>query len=427
MNEEEKAALDKFAAKIETMEKTIAELKAKPDGDEKNKEQITKMETLCEQLKTGFDDLTKGVAELKKAQDELAALQAKSDKNKPTVSYRTLDEAIAAGVESVKAEIAEAVKKAGKGMAPINFEIEVNKLPITMSNEAGIGSNTSESAVILTDNTGQISTIRRRALTYRANVSVGSMTGDRALWIVELDEQGAPTFIGEGDSKAQASVRYEERNKNVKKVAVYGKVTMELMADTPQLISYIKNNLMRRLDIKEEDGLFNGDDTGDNLAGLYEFDTAFTGGGLASQVETPNEFDVLEALALQVEEAFGIANAVFVHPSTWAKMKVIKDTTGRPVWKDYVTIGGGMEVSGMKIIKTTAVTAGNFIGGDLSVVNVLDRESIGITIGLDGNDFTNNKKTMLCEKRMVQYVSENDTPLIVSGDFTTAKALIATA
>ena len=60
------------------------------------------------------------------------------------------------------------------------------------------------------------------------------------------------------------------------------------------------------------------------------------------------------------------------------------------------------------------------MGGDTSVVNLLYRDELGITIGLDGNDFTNNKKTMLIEKRMVQFVSANDTPVIVDGEFAAA-------
>jgi hypothetical protein len=81
----------------------------------------------------------------------------------------------------------------------------------------------------------------------------------------------------------------------------------------------------------------------------------------------------------------------------------------------------------MKVISTTAVTAGEFIGGDTSVANVLFREGLSIQIGMDGNDFTNNKKTILVEQRLVQFVSANDTPVLVKGVFATAKAALETA
>jgi hypothetical protein len=56
----------------------------------------------------------------------------------------------------------------------------------------------------------------------------------------------------------------------------------------------------------------------------------------------------------------------------------------------------------------------------LSVVNLLEREGLTVQIGLNGNDFIENKKTMLLERRMVQFVSANDTPVIVKGKFSTA-------
>ena len=85
----------------------------------------------------------------------------------------------------------------------------------------------------------------------------------------------------------------------------------------------------------------------------------------------------------------------------------------------------GLEVSGMRVIPTTAVTGENFIGGDMSVLHVLVREELGIQIGLDGNDFTNNKKTMLLEKRIVQFASANDVGCLIKGEFDVAKAALA--
>jgi hypothetical protein len=79
----------------------------------------------------------------------------------------------------------------------------------------------------------------------------------------------------------------------------------------------------------------------------------------------------------------------------------------------------------MRVIPTTAVTGEDFIGGDLSVLNVLIREELGIQIGLDGNDFINNKKTMLLEKRVVQFASANDTGCLIKGQFDVAKAALA--
>lgn len=328
--------------------------------------------------------------------------------------FKTLKEALTAAFseKATKEAIEEIVKNGGEQKAPLRITV---KTVGAMSVESTIGAGSTQ--VSITENTGIISPIRKRELNYLAQVSVGSIGTNRAMWIEETDEEGTPIMLGEGDSKTQLDVQYIEQTMTVKKIAVYGKVTTELMADIPQLISYINNNLMKRMDIVLENNLISGAGTGDNLKGAITYATAFSAGALAASIVDANELDVMEAVALQVKLAFGNPNAIMVHPSTVAKIKLIKDDTGRPVWKDYVTISGDLVISGMKVVESTAITAGDYVGGDMTVLNVLKREELGIQIGLDGNDFTQNKKTMLIEKRLVQFCSANDTPCLVTGTF----------
>ncbi len=360
------------------------------------------------------------IAILSKQNDDMAA-QLKAGTKELAEEYTSLEKALKAALKASHDKITAIVKANGKQSEPLTIEVGT-KAAVDMSVENTIGAGATQYTI--TQNTGIISTIRQREEVYLRVVSAGSIGSARALWIEETDQQGTPIFIGEGDPKTQLSVKYVEQLAPVRKIAVYGKVTTELMEDTPQLMSYIQNNLVKRLSIATEDALFNGDGTGDNIKGVIPYATAFDAAEMAATVQDANEFDVLEAVALQVEKAYGKPNAVFVHPSTWRRMKTIKDDNNRPLWKEYVEPNGDIVYDGMRIIRTTAITAGNFVAGDFSVVNVLYRSGITVQIGLDGNDFTNNKKTILVEQRLVQFVSANDTPVLVKGDFTSAKAAL---
>jgi HK97 family phage major capsid protein len=367
-----------------------------------SKEDLEAIKKMCEEVGLAV----KGLSETPRGTND-----------KPVTLRQALTKAFEA--KDVKEEIAKIVASGGRQQGRLEITV---KEAITMGVQNTIGAGDTQHSI--TENTGIISTIRRRETSYLANVSVGSISTDRAFWMEEKDEQGTPIMLGEGDSKTQLSVRYEEAEMRVRKIAVYGKVTTEMLADLPQLISYIENNLMRRMDIVVENQLFSGDNTGNNLKGLLSYATAFDGGGL-SGVDVANEYDVIEALALQVSLAFGSANAIFVHPRDFASMKLLKDTAGNYIYPRWAT-ADGLSVAGVRVIPTTAITAGTFVGGDLSVVNVLNRDSLSLTVGLDGNDFTQNKKTMLCERRLVQFVSANDTALIVKGNWTGAKSDIST-
>lgn len=332
-------------------------------------------------------------------------------------SFTTIKEALLDAFETKRAELDQAIN--GRQSAPINIEL---KAAVSMQVDNTIGAGSSFNSI--TQFTGVISPIRQRELRYLANVSVGQTTGNQVYWIEEKDEQGTPIMLGEGDTKTQLSVRYEEATMSVKKIAVYGKVTTEMMADLPQLISYIENNLMKRMDIVVENQLLTGNGLGDNLKGAKTYATAFTGGSSALKIDNANEYDVLSALSLQCQEANGMPNAVFVHPQTLTLMKTLKSTLDGqylyPRWAD----ADGLLIDGLRVIPSLAVTVDEFIGGDLSVLNVLFREELALQIGLDGNDFINNKKTMLVEKRLAQYVSANDTAVLIKGTFATAKPLI---
>lgn len=408
MTEQEKNANDALIAKLKSeVESLIAE-----KGFVKNNE--------IESLKSQLEGLTKK-DEIESIRKEVIRLaeELKSASEVKKANKVSFNEALKAAIDEKAEEIKSILANGGKQNAPLVFEV---KSAVDMSTVNTIGAGTTQ--VSLTEDTGIISPIRKRAEKYLANVSVGSISGNRAMWIEETDEQGNPIFIAEGSGKTKLSVLYVEKTAQVKKIAVYGKVTTEMLADLPQLISYIQNNLVKRLGVKVEDQLLTGDNLGDNLNGLETVASAFAAGAAANTIAYANEWDVLNAVATQVEIANGIPNVVFVHPRTLQAMKAAKDQDGSPLWKKYQDGNGEIIVSGMRVVSTTAITEGNFVGGDGSVANVLFREELNVQIGLDGNDFINNKKTILVESRLTQFVSANDVPVVVKGDFATAKAAL---
>ena len=349
-------------------------------------------------------------------------------------------------VKSWEEEVAEQYAKSAPEMlknaenrtpqsSPIVFALKSS--PYSQTKAVTIGLDTTVEAVgsasqyTITENTGIISAIRQRVLAYLNNVAVGSIAKEYALWMEEVDESGTPIFIGEGDAKTAVSVRYEERNKKAKKIAVSAKVTMELMEDLPQLISYIQTNMMKRVDTVTENQLFNGNDTGDNLAGLVPYATAFTGGDMASTLDplTVNDWDVILGIISQVKKANGVANAVFIANGKLDAMRAAKTTDGQYIRPEGVLIDAQGQITawGIRLIGTNALPSNgsvDFVGGDLTAVNVRFRKGMSVQIGESGDDFINNLKTILVEQRLVQFVSANDTPVIVKGTFAAAKLLL---
>jgi hypothetical protein len=366
--------------------------------------------------KTDVEAIKASIEELKSANDVTAikeAISAIETKiaalNEPAQTaktFKSFGEALNAALDANKDAIIESIDKRG---ASVNMVI---KDVVTVGENNTLFGGASASHYLLTAFTGVISKVRSRVSRYLGLVSVGTINNRVAMWVEEYDEQGTPIFIAEGATKTPVSVLYKEKEAKVQKIAVTTKVTMEMLRDLPQLASYIQSNLLRRIEVATITELFAGNGT--MLNGLFAYATAFTGGGLTTP--TPSYADVFRALALQVELAFGTATAVFVNPEILAAMDVEKSVDGIYLLPPFKS-ADGREVAGMELIPDVALvgSAYDFVGGDLSVVNVRFREGLTIEIGEDGNDFSKNLKTIRAEQHLVQFVSANDTQVLVKG------------
>tara|TARA_R110000772_G_scaffold145504_1_gene255486 strand:+ start:28960 stop:30255 length:1296 start_codon:yes stop_codon:yes gene_type:complete len=407
-------------------------LKSKAENAEAiAKKALDKAVEIVKQMTEGSEDQKKELDALRKDFNEMSAnIAAKKMESKKT--NKSWEEEF---VEQYKA-MEPKIKAMSQIRARQNEDLvfELNSTPmgvkaVTIGLDTTVEAVGSESQYTVTENTGIISVIRQRVLTYLQNVSTGAISKEYALWMEEVDEVGTPIFIGEGDAKTAISVRYEERNKKAKKIAVSAKVTMEFMEDLPQLMSYVQTNMMKRVDTVTENQLFNGNDTGDNLAGLVPYATAFTGGELAGTVVDANNWDVILGIISQVKAANGFVNAIFISNGYKDSLLATKASDGHyllPAGVTY-TAQGGLSAWGVSLIGTNALPSNgsvDFVGGDLSAVNVRFRKGMTISIGESGDDFINNLKTILVEQRLVQFVSANDTPVLVKGTFTAATALL---
>jgi HK97 family phage major capsid protein len=158
------------------------------------------------------------------------------------------------------------------------------------------------------------------------------------------------------------------------------------------------------------------------LRGLTEYASAYTGGSLAGTLDATkaNIWDAILGLITQVKEANGLVNGIFVTSGAYAQLLAEKDEDGRYIYPPGVVVDaqGVLRAWGVPLIETNADLDGNdFIGGDLSVVNVRFRQGMRLQIGMEGSDFIDNVKTILLEQRLVQFVSANDTPVLVQGNF----------
>lgn len=417
---------------IDAVKAVIAEageaLKAKAaNAETKANEAFEKAESL---LKSFSGVVTKeDAAEMQKQLDKLDIAMQKNavDKEVHNEDFKT---AFIKAYEPVRAEIERLKSDPNARLkAPLVFEIS-EKAVGTITLASTIDNASSASQVTISEFTGVVSPIRQRLLVYLSNASVGAIGTQYAVWVEEYDQEGTPVMIGEGTEKTQIDVQYKEQRAKVEKIGVHMKVSMEMLEDASYLASYIQSNGVKRVETVIENQLFTGTGTSPQLSGLVSNSTTFTGASMAGSVEAASNWDVIHGIIAQVHAANGSASGVFVETGAYHVMLSVKDSTNQYILPAGVTFNsqGGINAWGVQIIPTNSLTgtAVDFIGGDLSVINVRLRSGLQVAIGESGDDFIDNLKTVRIEQRLVQFISANDTPVLVKGTFAAAKALLET-
>lgn len=225
--------------------------------------------------------------------------------------------------------------------------------------------------------------------------------------------------VAELAAKPQSDITFEAVSTPVVTIAHWVKASRQILADVPQLQSYINTRLMYGLKLKEEAQLLNGAGTGGTLKGLIPQATAYSAPEGVT-VESENKMDRLRLAILQAELAGYPADGIVLSLADWTAIELSKDAN-----KNYLIANpfGGIVPTlwGRPVVSSASMANNKFLVGAFgSSVQGFDREDISVQVGFDGDDFTKNALTILCEERMGLAVY---TPAgLITGDVTTAAA-----
>jgi HK97 family phage major capsid protein len=236
----------------------------------------------------------------------------------------------------------------------------------------------------------------QQRLTIRDLLAGGKMGGNTLEYVQEAGFTNNAAVVGEGESKPESAITFEDKDAKAVVIAHWLKVTTQMLSDAPALESYINNRLRHGLDIKLENQILKGDGTSGNMEGLLTQATEYAP---PAGVTGANMFDVLRYAMLQVVLADDYANGHVLNPIDWAIMETTKDENGRylignPQSKAVPTLWG------LPVVQTQAMDAGHFLTGAFNTAaQYFERWGAAVQIGLQNDDFTKNKRTILAETR----------------------------
>jgi HK97 family phage major capsid protein len=205
-----------------------------------------------------------------------------------------------------------------------------------------------------------------RPVHIRQLIPQGSTASDVVRFVKESGYSNGAGATAEGTTLTQSDFDMTASDANVRKIGTYFRISEEMLADTPQLTSYLSARAPEKLLEVEDTQIISGDGTGVNLSGITTDAAAFDlTGEFADAVDSANEFDVLIASLNQLAIANYTADAIMLHPTDFHKILLLKDTTAEYIKKD-VYQGLQPTFNGVRVVLSTAITSGTFLVGNFA-------------------------------------------------------------
>ena len=232
----------------------------------------------------------------------------------------------------------------------------------------------------------------------------------------------------QGSALGQSDFDLTATSVNVEKIGTFMKITEEMLADTPQLSSYLSARVPSKVLAIEDNQIMSGDGSSPNMSGLFTDGTAFTtsSGGLFYQsVESANEYDVLIAALNQLALLNYTADSILLNPTDFHKIVLLKSTANEYL-KNQVIQGIQPAIMGVPVTINTAIPAGKFLVGQLSVATQLwIRDGLGIEFSREDSD--NFQKSFVTVRALERACLTTYLPnAIVQGSFSSAKTALET-
>lgn len=384
------------------------------------------IETLVS-TKADKEAIEKMVSELRDAQMEQMknmnealkeiGLQIKASKEgNSTVKESSIKEALKSNVDSIKG------LKDSPSAPWVSMEVKAVGTMLESANVSG-GNVPVEQRIV------GLNTIASRRIRLMDLVSRGRATSNIISWVYQSGKEGAAGGTAEGDTKNQIDFNLVVASQSVVKRTAFIKVSTEMLDDIDFIESEINNELLRELNKDVELTAYSGNGTAPAMNGVRTTATAFAAGDFALAIDNANEADVLTVAVNQIAIADQPEpTAILCHPTDIAKLLVIKVSATDKRYVDRLQmVAGQLSLDGIPIIKTTLVTAGTYLVGAFNLATLYDLGTLSVQMGIDGNDWTKNLRTIIAEYRGAMVVKNNDRTAFVKGTFSTDKAALETA
>jgi len=218
--------------------------------------------------------------------------------------------------------------------------------------------------------------------------------------VVEYVSQSAPTTnaaeTAEDSAATEAVLPFATNTTNVREIVMHIPVTLQSMKDSGQVRGVIEGELISGVLDRLDTQIASGAGTGSNLSGIYTTVTQ------AQALGGDSRPDAIHKAITQIRAAAGVylePDAIGIHPNDLQDLILETDANGQYLFGPP-SMPGSRSCWGIPLVVSTAFTSGTpLVGAFRRGARFWLREGVNVSSGLDGNDFTKRRVTLLAAMR----------------------------
>lgn len=214
----------------------------------------------------------------------------------------------------------------------------------------------------------------------------------------------AAGMIAEGAVFPESTAKFAWYSKDLKKVGDTLPVTEEFFEDESQAASELSMFLDINVKLKIDDQIVNGDNTGQNLDGIFNSAPAYT--APESGIASPNLKDLVIKVKNDITRARGSKYApdfVLVNSLTMESLILAKDANNNYIFDENTGTLGGLFV-----VVDENVADNSILVGDRKYARIYEKSGIVISRGMPNAQFLEDEETIKARARMLLLIKEGD-------------------
>jgi HK97 family phage major capsid protein len=261
-----------------------------------------------------------------------------------------------------------------------------------------------------------IDVMPKQRLFIRDLIAPGRTTSPAIFWVQQTGFTNAARVVAENTTKPYSDIQFNTKITPVTTIAHMFKASKQILDDFAQLQSTIDAEMRYGLKYAEESEILFGDGTGVHLHGIVPQAEAYSA---AFEPEAMTQIDQLRLAMLQSQLARLPASGHVLHFTDWAKIELTKDTLGRYIIGNPLSLAGPT-LWGLPVVATElAAFLGKFLTGAFQTgAQIFDREDANVVISTENaDDFEKNMISIRCEERLALAVKRPEA--FIYGTFAT--------